>query len=368
MIGTMHTKIVGIRYYTGYATVGEFVSVQREPTNQYDSNAIRISNVMRDQIGHIGRREAAKLAPHMDSGSILVEGLLAGQKGEFDCPIDLKIFGPSEKPQKEALVDQMRRDKLPLDAIVQKAKEAKKKQIEDLKKLKAAQRAGGRATGSGRQWELNSSQSQYAASQSSGDGEPTPALEDFMAEGQRFNPREMGEVVEKFGAGEDALSKMPMADFPSRLSTKLLPYQRQALFWMQGQEHPRLPPIGSNDAVQMWKRSPNRADLFTNIATNFSIQHQEPRLASGGILADDMGLGKTLEVIACIVSDEGNKGSSRSPTLIVSPLGIMSNWSGQVSPVAISRSFLLTYSTHLFVSLYIVLSRRLGLLLVHCVS
>ncbi|KAL8736232.1 MAG: hypothetical protein Q9166_000387 [cf. Caloplaca sp. 2 TL-2023] len=325
--GTLHSKIVGIQYYTGCATVGEYVSIRREPTNQFDSNAIRVSNVMRDQIGHIPRQMAAKLARYMDAGSLLVEGSLAGTKGVYDCPIDLKLFGPSNKERKEELVDQMRRDRLPLDAIVQRAKDEKKKQVEELKKLKAAQKSGRVATGSGRQWELNSSQSQYASSQSSGMEEPVQTMDNIIETSQRINPREMGKLVEKFGAGEEALSNMPMADFPSRLSTKLLPYQRQALFWLQAQEDPKLPAKGSRDTVQMWKRNPRDASLFTNIATNYSIKNQEPRLASGGILADDMGLGKTLEMIALIVSDQIGKG----PTLIVSPLGIMSNWSGQIA-------------------------------------
>ncbi|KAL8696716.1 MAG: hypothetical protein Q9224_002655, partial [Gallowayella concinna] len=325
--GTMRTKIVGIQYYTGYATVGEFVSVRREPSNQYDSNAIRVSNVMRDQIGHIPRQIAAKLAPYMDAGSFLVEGSLSGTKGTYDCPIDLRLFGPSDRHKKEDLVNQMRRDKLPLDAIVQRAKEEKKKQVEELKKLKAAQKSGRVATGSGRQWELNSSQSQYASSQSSGTGEPVQTMDNLMETSQRINPRDMGQVLEKFGAGEDALSKMPMADFPSRLSTKMLPYQRQALFWLQAQEDPKLPPNGSTDTVQMWKRNSRDASLFTNIATNYSIKNTMPTLASGGILADDMGLGKTLEMIALMVSDTIGKG----PTLIVAPLGIMSNWSGQIA-------------------------------------
>ncbi|KAI4183547.1 MAG: hypothetical protein LQ346_006301 [Caloplaca aetnensis] len=327
LYGTMRTKIVGVQYYSGYASAGEYVSVRREPGNQYDSNAIRINNVMGDQIGHIGRKEAAKLARYIDNGTLMVEGVLSGTKGQFDCPINLKLFGSSDRSKKEDLVDQMRQDKLPLDAIVQRAKEDKAKQVEELKKLKAAQKSGRVATGSGKKWDKNGNRLGYAGNPNVGDGDPAQTMEDVIETSQRINPREMTEVVEKFGAGEDALSKMPMADQPSRLSTKMLPYQRQALFWLLAQEDPRLPPVGNNEPVQMWKRNSRDSRLFTNIATNFSIKNTEPKLASGGILADDMGLGKTLEMISLIVSDPLEKG----PTLIVSPLGIMSNWSGQIS-------------------------------------
>ena len=40
-VGAIDGKIVGIRYYDGYATMGEQVMIKREPGNPYDSNAIR---------------------------------------------------------------------------------------------------------------------------------------------------------------------------------------------------------------------------------------------------------------------------------------------------------------------------------------
>lgn len=88
-------------------------------------------------------------------------------------------------------------------------------------------------------------------------------------------------------------------------------------------EKPKLPPHGSKDVVQLWKRSTVKADLFTNIATNFTTA-REPHLARGGILADDMGLGKTLQVICMIVVGEPGT------TLIIAPVSVMSNWSQQI--------------------------------------
>ena len=124
---------------------------------------------------------------------------------------------------------------------------------------------------------------------------------------------------------------MPMVESPERLKTQLLPYQRQGLAWLLDRENPQIPPAGSTDVVQLWKRSTTDTKLFTNIATNFSIKNQEPSLASGGILADDMGLGKTLEIISLIVSElASNYSQTKGPTLIVAPVSVMSNWSGQV--------------------------------------
>jgi SWI/SNF-related matrix-associated actin-dependent regulator of chromatin subfamily A3 len=63
--GTLHNKVVGLRYYNGYASTGEMVIMEREPNNQYDPNAIKVLNVHRDQIGHIPRALAAKLATYL---------------------------------------------------------------------------------------------------------------------------------------------------------------------------------------------------------------------------------------------------------------------------------------------------------------
>lgn len=80
-VGMIENKVVGVRFYNGYATNGETVMLRREPTNQYDSNAIRVNNVFGEQIGHIPRPVALKLAPFMDSGALSLEAYLTGEKG-----------------------------------------------------------------------------------------------------------------------------------------------------------------------------------------------------------------------------------------------------------------------------------------------
>lgn len=62
LYGALDDNILGVRYYNGYATEGETVVLRREPQNQYDANAIRVDNVQGEQIGHILRGLAAKLA------------------------------------------------------------------------------------------------------------------------------------------------------------------------------------------------------------------------------------------------------------------------------------------------------------------
>lgn len=238
---------------------------------------------------------------------MLVEGSLAGRKGTYDCPIALRLYGTREPIERASLKSRMQGDRLPVDALNQREKEEKKRRMEELKKFQAAKKAMSSKSGSGRQRVVGSSQSGSSQSGSTQSGSsqsgfvggmsqtnsiPVQNMEQIIQGSQRFNPREMGEVVEKYGAGEDILSQMPMAEFPERLATKLLPYQRQALAWLIDKENPRLPAIGSQDVVQLWKRSAWDGRMFTNIATNFSLKDQEPSLASGGILAVSRNLAR----------------------------------------------------------------------------
>jgi SWI/SNF-related matrix-associated actin-dependent regulator of chromatin subfamily A3 len=118
---------------------------------------------------------------------------------------------------------------------------------------------------------------------------PEFGIQHFVENSERFRPRDIEKLVEEWGVGEDAMSKMPMADQPEALISTLLPYQRQGLAWMLEKENPVLPERGSKDVVQLWKRSTERQNVFQNIATQFSTS-TAPTLAKGGILADDMGV------------------------------------------------------------------------------
>ncbi|KAH0173538.1 SNF2 family DNA-dependent ATPase domain-containing protein, partial [Aureobasidium melanogenum] len=316
--GSLDTKIVGVRYYTGFATVGERITIKREPSNPYDPNAIRIDNMINEQIGHIGRNMAAKLAKYIDKGWLLLEGSLAGEIGQFDCPIALNLFGPPlNSPLSEEVRERMMVDRLPTQDISRYERDQKKMQKTAERKIAA--------------------NSQFKASQAPGLGGSTQeqTMQDIISGSERFNPRDVSRAAEQFGTSEDDLAAMVKAKQPMRLATTMLPYQLQALAWMLDKENPKVPAKGSKDFVQLWRRHERYPNAFTNIATNFSIKDREPTLASGGILADDMGLGKTLEMISLLVSDLENFTPSQedelSATLIIAPLSVMSNWSDQIA-------------------------------------
>ncbi|KAL9074423.1 MAG: hypothetical protein Q9157_004383 [Trypethelium eluteriae] len=321
--GTLRSKIVGVRYYTGYATIGEMVLLKREPHNPYDSNAIQVQNVHETQIGHIPRTVAAELAKYMDSQDLFIEGTVTGHKGEFDCPLDLRLYGTSDPLEQIRLKERMQSDRLPLEDYRQREKAEKQRN----KELLAAQKKAR----SNKKIPKPNNPAEFAGNQAGG-LEPDPTIEDIVDESERFNPRNVEQFVEKFGAAEEVLASMPMADQPRDLQSHLLPFQRQGLKWLLDKESPSVPAAGSKDVVQLWKRDSKNQSLFTNVATHFTVR-EAPALASGGILADDMGLGKTVQIIALIIADRAMRSSISArtgPTLIISPLTVMSNWTGQM--------------------------------------
>ena len=336
LYGMFHNKIVGVRYYNGYATVGEMVVCRREPQNPYDRNAIQVLNVQGEQIGHIPKTYAAKLAKYMDNRSLLVEAHITGPKGQFDCPIEIRLYGTNEPVERENLLAQMREDKLPVGhAADRKRKEAaaqKERQRLAKEAAKRARKNGGAVVGigEGQNWKNGMSEYMAGSSQSDGTG-PGPSLEDIIGGSERFNPRNFENVVEEFGVKEQDLASMPKAAQPDALQTEMHPFQLQGLQWMLDKESPQLPAQGTKDVVQLWQRHSHMPNAFTNLATNYSVTN--PKLASGGILADDMGLGKTIQVISLIMADKAL--NRRAPdaadaTLILAPVSVMSNWSTQM--------------------------------------
>ncbi|OQD71134.1 hypothetical protein PENPOL_c001G10048 [Penicillium polonicum] len=330
LYGIVSTKIVGVRFYRGRANPGERVIINRDANNQYDRNAIKVNNVMGAQVGHIPRQMAAKLAPYMDARDLIIEGTLTGAIGDFWCPVDLKLFGTSDPTRRSNLKQRMQNDKLPIRQLNALEREERKAEKETEKRQKeAAKKARAMALGkAAAQWQANENSEYANLSTSTGlGGEQNESLEELLNQSSTFNPRDIGQVVETFGQKESDLVNMPMVDTPPGLSTQLLPYQRQGLAWMIKQESPSLPAKGSDDIVQLWKRT--NAE-FLNVATNYATA-TEPALASGGILADDMGLGKTIQIISLILANAKplTAGSSKT-TLIIAPVGVMSNWRNQI--------------------------------------
>ena len=240
----------------------------------------------------------------------------------------LRFFGPQDPNRRGELKKRMQTDKLPVRELIDlERKERQKEKDRVAEQKKAEKQARAMALGqAAAEWQSiqNTVYANLSTATGLADGE---TLDELLDQSSYFNPREIGKVVEDFGQKESDLANMPMADSPVELSTELLPYQRQGLAWMISRENPCLPAPGSNSVVQLWKRNGNR---FTNVATNFSTSNAPP-LASGGILADDMGLGKTIQIISLILANPAPRSSvSSKATLILAPVGVMSNWKNQI--------------------------------------
>lgn len=222
----------------------------------------------------------------------------------------------------------MQNDRLPVRQLAELERDEVKSQKEREKEAKdAAKKARAMALGKAAGWEANEDSQYSNLSMPTGLGDSSQSLEDLLGQSTVFNPRDIGKVVEDFGRKESDMVNMPMVDSPAGLSTQLLPYQRQGLAWMIKQESPSLPAKGTDDIVQLWKRKDNQ---YLNVATNFSTT-TEPTLASGGILADDMGLGKTIQIISLILANSKPlSATSSKATLIIAPVGVMSNWRNQI--------------------------------------
>jgi SWI/SNF-related matrix-associated actin-dependent regulator of chromatin subfamily A3 len=291
--------------------------------------------VQGDQVGHIPRNHASKLAKYMDNRTLLLEGIITGPKGAFDCPIEIKLYGTDEPAARDDLIAKMRADKLPvghaMDRERKEAKAEKEGQKLAAQAARAAKKNGGIVVGMGGGMQFGNSMGELAGSSAQGHGLNSWSIEDIIGSSERINPRNMEQLVEQFGTKEDDLAAMPKAPQPETLVTELHPFQLQGLRWMLNKENPQLPAPGSNDVVQLWQSHPTMRNAFINLATNFT--QTRPPLGSGGILADDMGLGKTIQVISLIMADRalGRRANDAcGATLILAPVSVMSNWSTQM--------------------------------------
>jgi SWI/SNF-related matrix-associated actin-dependent regulator of chromatin subfamily A3 len=206
--GNLENKIVGVRYYNGVVTPGEMILCRREAGNPYDSNAIRIDNVMRSQIGHLPRNVVKKLAPYLDRNDIILEGVLTGEKGAFDCPVRLYIYGTSDPAARLDLENRLKADKL-LKATQLKAtkQEAEARRRTAGLGLKNGTSIAGLNTEEREEQNITLTQLQQASE-----------ISDF-----RYD----ADILKDFAMNEDALSTLPMAKQPEAVESRLLPYQLQ---------------------------------------------------------------------------------------------------------------------------------------------
>lgn len=242
--------------------------------------------------------------PTQDKGDLVVEGMLAGEKQAFDCAVRLYFYGTSAPLQRAELEERLKRDNL-----------VKATQLKQTRKASEEQRQR-------QALELKGNGTRGFPSQTQ-EPEPSITMEQLAKMSEVTNFRSGGDMIKSLAMSEEDLTKLPMASQPEKLRAQLLPYQLQGLAWMISKENPKLPAKGSTDSVQLWQHTAD--GKYYNMATGFKAK-TPPELLSGAICADDMGLGKTIQIISLIMTE----GFGTGPTLIVAPVGVMSNWKQQI--------------------------------------
>ncbi|CAK5281753.1 unnamed protein product [Mycena citricolor] len=363
---TLRTNIVGIQYYRGLVGAGEQVLLLREPTNQYDSNAIRAVNIGGQQVGHMPKNVAMKLALLLDMNLITVEGVMlqgnltATSRKIYVLDINVKIYGSMNK----------------------------RRELEPRLVWATPGQRGFAAMGGA---QPAYSQAMPMPTPSAGPSRPTAAQTKAQQAAQRKQQealQKQQEALRKAADLKKMLSTLEQVDDEARraslldelLSTEdilklpehpnppgigrglrvdLLKHQSQALQWAIERECPKLPTQEADKPVQFWqfKRNGNQT-YYYNLATK-TPQVTAPVLGRGAMIADAMvGFGgycvtltqtthiqyqgKTLTLLALLLVTKTDvpKDYSNS-TLIVAPLSVISNWEKQIDDHCVPGS--LTY-------------------------
>ena len=112
-IGGLSGFVVGVQYYDASVGSGESVGIDRDPYNEFDPNAVRVTCKNGRPVGHLTREWAAWLAPLIDSGKIFLKGRVLPEGDQWRFPVDIEVFHtasgrslfkPSREDSPEAVV------------------------------------------------------------------------------------------------------------------------------------------------------------------------------------------------------------------------------------------------------------------------
>lgn len=392
--GSGRAKIVGVRYYDGIISDGEEAELQRDPTNEYDANAVEVKNAFRQKLGHIPKELAAWVAPLLDCGAVSVQAVVPmdARRDGYSITLDLHFFG-----REQATAATVHRSlRLLSPHLLNFETDQLHGPPEEWVAFSRAVQGGGAGAGAGGR----------GSRSAAGSGRGALSWEDVLATS-----------LEGLYAQPVPYEDMQEAPAPSTLATPLYPHQRKAVWWMQAREEKvtvaealskqearrqKAAAAGSSSRSEavpspsrptpsasassssrsssrdtpavllstiaqraaastrafFWEKRPNGS--FYNTALGVERRNPDP-LPRGGILADDMGLGKTMTVLALLLAQvDGDRREMRArykaavaagagaggrvlaknkPSLLVCPVSVLSVWrehvEGYVQPGAL---------------------------------
>ncbi|KAH0907890.1 hypothetical protein HID58_039717 [Brassica napus] len=255
MVGFIIANIVGLKYYSGRINGRELVGLVREPSNLYDENAIRVLNTRSLQVGHIERAVAAVLSPLIDSGKILVEGIVPNTRStanRFRIPCQVHVFA----------------------------------KLEETADVKSAISRAGLVLISDSDTSFGLSEAVVVKERMGGGGEKKSVDKIFKLVDENVKQKE----------------KMVEVEAPREvIKSELFAHQKEGLGWLLNREKDgELPPF--------WEE---KGGDFVNVLTNYRTD-KRPEALRGGVFADDMGLGKTLTLLSLIAFDRYGDDASTS--------------------------------------------------------
>ncbi|OKL63830.1 hypothetical protein UA08_00214 [Talaromyces atroroseus] len=216
-----------------------------------------------------------------DDKSLVMEGMLTGSIGAYDCPIAITLFGPTNPVLRDRTKNRMLADRLPITELIRTEQDKARNEWQRKRALQEAENK--------KRVSMNGQSSGLYPNLSTPKGIVDPTnLEDLLQQSSSININRMSQAVEKFGITESDLANMPMAEIPIAMNTQLLSYQRQGLAWMLEKESPKLPEAGADHNVQLWKKEgviseydPNKKAAKTTRNGLYSIQWRRVVLDEG---------------------------------------------------------------------------------------
>lgn len=152
-----------------------------------------------------------------DSGDIMLEAQLAGEKGFYDCPIKLFFYGPSNPDERSVLEEKLKNDRLIKVTEMKKTK----------KEAEARRRALGLVSGTSSHGLGSEPVIPQKPEKPKEPGKPEVSMFTLLQNSEAIELRKDADAIKKLAIGEDQLEKLPKAEQPAQLKSQLLPYQLQ---------------------------------------------------------------------------------------------------------------------------------------------